>query len=55
MGYNDDPVIPGRGSAIFLHLAQPDWRGTEGCIAIARADMLELLARVGPETVLEVL
>jgi L,D-peptidoglycan transpeptidase YkuD (ErfK/YbiS/YcfS/YnhG family) len=55
LGYNDDPVVAGKGSAIFLHLAQPDWRATEGCIAIARADMLELLARVGPETVLEVL
>ena len=54
LGYNDDPVIPGKGSAIFLHLAQPDWRGTEGCIALARADMLKLLTQVNTETVLEV-
>jgi L,D-peptidoglycan transpeptidase YkuD (ErfK/YbiS/YcfS/YnhG family) len=54
LGYNDDPVIPGKGSAIFLHLAQPDWRGTEGCVALARADMLKLLTQVNTETVLEV-
>lgn len=54
LGYNDDPVIPGRGSAIFLHLAQPDWRGTEGCVALARADFLALLPTLCPETLLEV-
>jgi|SRR5579863_164185 len=44
LGYNDDPVVPGRGSAIFLHVARPDWSGTEGCVALARADLLAVLA-----------
>src|SRR3546814_19709072 len=25
IGYNDMPPVPGLGSAIFLHLARPDW------------------------------
>lgn len=45
LGHNDDPVEPGRGSAIFLHLARPDYAPTEGCIALAREDMLAVLAR----------
>ena len=43
IGYNDDPVVPGKGSAIFFHIAQPDYRPTLGCVAIALDDMLQLL------------
>jgi len=44
LGWNDAPVVRGLGSAIFLHVARPDFRPTEGCIALARADLLDLLA-----------
>jgi L,D-peptidoglycan transpeptidase YkuD (ErfK/YbiS/YcfS/YnhG family) len=44
LGCNDAPVVPGLGSAIFLHLAAPDFAPTEGCIALARADLLAVLA-----------
>jgi L,D-peptidoglycan transpeptidase YkuD (ErfK/YbiS/YcfS/YnhG family) len=44
LGWNDDPVERGRGSAIFLHVARPDLAPTEGCIALALADLRELLA-----------
>lgn len=43
LGYNDDPVIPGKGSAIFFHLARPDLSPTEGCVAIGLKEMTELL------------
>ena len=46
LGHNDDPVVPGLGSAIFLHIARPDWGPTEGCVALARADLETLLAQV---------
>lgn len=48
LGHNDDPVVPGAGSAIFLHVAAPGWAPTEGCVALARADLLALLAEAGP-------
>jgi len=44
LGYNDDPVAPGKGSAIFLHVAAPRYAPTEGCVALSRADLLEVLA-----------
>ena len=43
LGHNDDPAVPGRGSAIFLHVARPDYAPTGGCIAVALPDLLSLL------------
>lgn len=43
MGYNDRPRSQGRGSAVFLHVASPGMRPTEGCIALARPHLLRLL------------
>jgi L,D-peptidoglycan transpeptidase YkuD (ErfK/YbiS/YcfS/YnhG family) len=48
IGYNTDPPIAGLGSAIFLHVARPDFAPTEGCIAIERDVLAGLLARLGP-------
>jgi L,D-peptidoglycan transpeptidase YkuD (ErfK/YbiS/YcfS/YnhG family) len=44
LGWNDDPVERGRGSAIFLHLARPDFSPTEGCVALAEPDLRRVLA-----------
>lgn len=48
LGYNDAPPIAGKGSAIFLHVARPDYAPTEGCVALALADLEAVLARCGP-------
>ena len=48
LGFNDDPVVPGKGSAIFLHVARPDYGPTEGCIALALDDLVALLAALAP-------
>lgn len=43
LGWNDAPAVPGRGSAIFLHLARPGLTPTEGCVALALPDLLAIL------------
>lgn len=48
LGFNDDPVIAGKGSAIFLHVARPDYGPTEGCVALPLPDLLAALARLSP-------
>jgi L,D-peptidoglycan transpeptidase YkuD (ErfK/YbiS/YcfS/YnhG family) len=47
---NTRPRIAGRGSAVFLHLARPNFGPTAGCVAMTRPAMLRLLARLGPRT-----
>lgn len=50
LGYNDDPPVPGMGSAIFLHICRDDFAPTAGCIAVPRAEILRLLAIASPAT-----
>lgn len=49
LGYNDDPPIAGRGSAIFLHVAGADYPTTQGCVALEVNDLRALLAAVAPD------
>lgn len=48
--HNACPRIKGRGSAVFLHLARPGFAPTAGCIAMTKASMLRLLARLDRRT-----
>jgi L,D-peptidoglycan transpeptidase YkuD (ErfK/YbiS/YcfS/YnhG family) len=48
VAYNAAPVVPGRGSAIFLHLWEAPGVPTEGCTAMAREDMLTLMRWLDP-------
>ena len=48
LGYNDRPRVRGKGSAIFVHLARPDYAPTAGCIALSRHDLMMLLAELRP-------
>jgi L,D-peptidoglycan transpeptidase YkuD (ErfK/YbiS/YcfS/YnhG family) len=43
LGWNDEPVERGRGSAIFLHVARADYRPTQGCVALAERDLRAVL------------
>jgi L,D-peptidoglycan transpeptidase YkuD (ErfK/YbiS/YcfS/YnhG family) len=48
VGYNDAPVITGKGSAIFLHVARPDYSPTAGCVAFSRRDLVTILGMLSP-------
>lgn len=52
---NRNPVTPGRGSALFMHV----WRGprqpTAGCVAFAKSTLMALLRQVSTTTRLHIL
>jgi L,D-peptidoglycan transpeptidase YkuD (ErfK/YbiS/YcfS/YnhG family) len=54
LGHNDEPPIAGAGSAVFLHLAKPDYAPTEGCVALARPDLEALLSLARPGDALRI-
>ena len=54
LGHNDEPPKPHMGSCIFLHLARDGYAPTEGCVAVTRADLEELLAAARPGDAVEI-
>jgi len=46
MSHNDSPPIAELGSAVFIHISQPDDRRTMGCVALAPEDMVQLLPKL---------
>jgi L,D-peptidoglycan transpeptidase YkuD (ErfK/YbiS/YcfS/YnhG family) len=48
IGHNDDPVVPGAGSAVFLHVAGPGYAPTAGCVALSLHDLAQVVAEAGP-------
>jgi len=48
--HNTRPRIAGRGSAVFVHVARPQFKPTAGCVALDIGSLRRLLARLGPRT-----
>jgi L,D-peptidoglycan transpeptidase YkuD (ErfK/YbiS/YcfS/YnhG family) len=46
IAYNTSPVVPGKGSAIFLHVSTGG--GTAGCVSIAQPNLLKVLRWLDP-------
>lgn len=58
LGYNDTPAVAGKGSAIFMHISKNlndrNYLGTEGCVALNKSDLLEILPMLTSNMVLEI-
>lgn len=54
LGHNDSPPVPGAGSAIFMHVARPNYEPTAGCVALGLSDLRRVLAIVPEDCALEI-
>ncbi|MGB0906200.1 MAG: L,D-transpeptidase family protein [Maricaulaceae bacterium] len=52
--HNDSPPQAPLGSAVFIHIAQPDDRETLGCIALTPDDMVKLLPHMCGDQIVEI-
>jgi L,D-peptidoglycan transpeptidase YkuD (ErfK/YbiS/YcfS/YnhG family) len=48
--HNTRPRTAGRGSAVFIHVARPDFAPTAGCVALRQRDLKMLLGRMNSKT-----
>ena len=46
INYNNNPVIPGKGSAIFIHIAKNNYYPTKGCIALNKKDLIFMISKL---------
>ena len=43
IGYNTHPVVPGAGSAIFMHVWRKYYSPTSGCVALNQRNLRKIL------------
>ena len=55
LNYNLTPIIKGKGSAIFIHIAKKNYKKTEGCIAVRKVELLKILKEIKVSTVVKIL
>ena len=55
IGYNDEPAIKFKGSAIFLHIAHREFKHTEGCVALEISDLVEIIDKLKPDSHINIL
>ena len=54
LDYNMNPTIKNKGSAIFIHVAKKNYKKTEGCIALAKNDLLKIIKKLKKNTVVKI-
>ncbi len=54
IGYNDAPAIPGKGSAIFLHVASPSMAATDGCVGLPLTALVKLAGLCDTTTFIDI-
>ncbi len=54
IGFNDAVPELGRGSALFIHAARADMRGTAGCIGVPSDKVIELVRRLEPGAIIDI-
>ena len=52
--YNDDPVVSGKGSAIFVHVKRGENIPTAGCVAFAKNDLRFIIENIGNNATIDI-
>ncbi len=55
VNYNLNPIIKGKGSAIFVHIEKNNYSPTEGCIALKKNCLINLLGELSPDEKIKIL
>jgi L,D-peptidoglycan transpeptidase YkuD (ErfK/YbiS/YcfS/YnhG family) len=54
INYNTNPVIKNKGSAIFMHISKKSYKKTEGCIALKKKNLINILTKIKKNTKIKI-
>jgi L,D-peptidoglycan transpeptidase YkuD (ErfK/YbiS/YcfS/YnhG family) len=54
LNYNTNPIIKNKGSAIFIHIANNNYKPTAGCIGIKKNNLIKLLSIIKKNTKIKI-
>jgi len=50
LNYNMNPIIKNKGSAIFIHVADKNYKKTKGCVALKKTSLVKILKKLNKNT-----
>jgi len=53
--FNNEPTIPKKGSAIFIHCSFRDLRPTSGCVALSKQNLIHLVKSITDDTQIKII
>jgi L,D-peptidoglycan transpeptidase YkuD (ErfK/YbiS/YcfS/YnhG family) len=54
INYNTNPIIKNKGSAIFMHVSENSYKKTQGCIALKKKDLINILTKIKKNTKIKI-
>jgi L,D-peptidoglycan transpeptidase YkuD (ErfK/YbiS/YcfS/YnhG family) len=54
LDYNLNPIVRGKGSAIFIHVAKKNYKKTLGCIAVRKSDLKKIVKEINKSTIVNI-
>jgi len=54
LNYNKNPIIKNKGSAIFIHIADNNYKQTAGCIGVKKNNLMKLLSIIKKSTKIKI-
>ena len=55
LNFNINPTIKSKGSAIFIHVATKNYKKTEGCIAVNKKDLKQIVEKINKKTIVNII
>ena len=50
LNFNTNPVRRNKGSAIFIHIAKKKFEPTEGCVAVSKRNLKNIIEKINKKT-----